>query len=65
MQQLPPRHFGPALARHRMAAPADADDLTVLMPGGGRCRFSLDCGMAVEAGRESLLIRRLERHPLP
>jgi NADH-quinone oxidoreductase subunit G len=61
---LPPRLDGPARARHRMAAPADVDDLTVLAPTGERCRFDLEtCMVLQQDGRTTTVIRRLERMP--
>lgn len=39
--RLPPRHHGPAFARHRMESTADINDLTVVTPTGVRCRFDM------------------------
>ncbi len=63
--QLPPRRLGPAHARHRMAAAADVDDLTVITPTGEHCRFTLETCAVQQNGGPVTLIRRLERHVLP
>jgi NADP-reducing hydrogenase subunit HndD len=63
--RLPARRYGPAHARHRMAAPADVDDLTVITPTGEHCRFSVETRALREGGRERAAIWRLERHVLP
>lgn len=62
--RLPPRQFGPAYARHRMASAADVDDLTVITPAGERCRFSVELD-TVQAGSEMrTVIRSLVREVL-
>ena len=40
--KLPPRKYGPAYMRHKMASAADSDDLTVITPTGEHCRFHID-----------------------
>jgi NADH-quinone oxidoreductase subunit G len=61
---LPPRRYGPAHARHHMAAPADVEDLGVLAPTGERCRFDLETCTVEQDGRIHTVIRTLERHVL-
>jgi NADH-quinone oxidoreductase subunit G len=63
--RLPPRRYGPAYARHRMAAPADVDDMAVVSPTGERSLFALETASLAEAGQTRELILRLVRHPLP
>jgi NADH-quinone oxidoreductase subunit G len=61
---LPPRRYGPAHARHRMASPAELDDLTVLAPTGEHCRFSMETCTVLQDGRLKTVIRKLQRHVL-
>jgi iron-only hydrogenase group A len=64
--QLPPRQYGPAFARHRMASAADIDDLAVITPSGERCNFSMELATLDDAGQSKVLIRRLVReHAAP
>lgn len=58
---LPPRQCGPALARHRMAVPADPDDLTVVTPTGERCYFTVDVVSRQVGGDTQMRIRQLVR----
>ncbi len=62
--RLPARKFGPAYARHRMASAADADDLTVVTPGGERCRFSIEVDAVKEGSGARTVIRSLVRQVL-
>jgi NADH-quinone oxidoreductase subunit G len=62
--QLPPRGYGPSFARHRMESSAGVDDLTVVTPGGERCRFSVEVEMFPEGTRSRMVIRRLAREVL-
>lgn len=57
---LPVRNYGPKYARHRMASPADIDDLTVVTPTGERCRFTME----VEGTDAQRVIKRLAREVL-
>lgn len=61
--RLPPRHFGPAYLRHRMASSADVDDLTVLTPTGERCSFDVELAALDDGDGAPPLIRALRRHP--
>jgi NADP-reducing hydrogenase subunit HndD len=61
---LPPRKLGPNYARHRMASAADTDDLTVVTPGGERCRFSIELDALHQGGRSTMAIKRLVRQVL-
>jgi len=60
-KQLPPRLYGPAYARHRMASPADVDDLTVVTPAGERCNFSMEVVTLHDGNQSRMLIKNLER----
>jgi len=62
--RLPPRKFGPAFARHRMATAADVDDLTVVTPTGERCRFQIEVDTVREGNRSTRVIRKLVREIL-
>jgi NADH-quinone oxidoreductase subunit G len=62
--RLPPRKYGPAYARHRMESSAAIDDLTVVAPGGQRCRFSLETDVLRDGSRSRMVIRRLAREVL-
>lgn len=63
--RLPPRAYGPAYARHRMASAADVDDVTVLTPTGERCRFRVELAtLEHEGGATSTVIRSLTREVL-
>jgi len=62
--RLPPRQYGPAFVRHRMASTADPEDLTVLTPAGERCRFSLDVETIHDGERSRMVIRNLVRQVL-
>ena len=62
--RLPARKYGARYARHRMAAAADIDDLTVVTPAGERCRFSMDIDTMNEGGRSRMVIRDLVRQML-
>ena len=61
---LPPRKFGPAYARHRMAAAQDSEDLTVLTPAGERCRFTVEVATMDEHSPSSQVITSLVREVL-
>jgi len=63
-ERLPPRKYGPAFARHRMASAADDDDLTVVTPAGERCRFHMEVDTLREGDRSRMVIRKLERQLL-
>ncbi len=63
--RLPPGGAGAALLRHRMASAAGGDELAVLMPSGGRCRFELELVPAESGGGAAPLIRHLARRPDP
>ena len=58
---LPPRQWGPTLARHRMAQPADLDDLTVVTPTGEHCRFTVDTVTKLVGDETQVRIRQLVR----
>lgn len=61
---LPQRMYGAKYGQHVMESAADVDDLTVLVPGGNRCRFQMDlCAMDGERGSK-MLIKRLIRTAL-
>lgn len=60
-KRLPPRQKGPGFARHKMAHAADVDDLTVIMPDGGRCRFELETTGIGGADGPRTVIKRLAR----
>ena len=62
--RLPPRKFGPAYARHRMASASDIDDLTVVTPAGERCRFSMEIDTVHEGSGTRKVIRSLVRQVL-
>jgi hypothetical protein len=62
--RLPPRSYGPDLARHRMAAAADVDDLDVITPAGERCRFVMEVDTLQQDGRSTTVIARLVREIL-
>jgi NADH-quinone oxidoreductase subunit G len=62
--RLPPRQYGPAYLRHRMASTADPDDLMVLTPTGERCRFSLEIETVRDGDRTRPVIRKLVRQVL-
>lgn len=62
--RLPPRKYGPAFARHRMASTADIDDLTVVTPMGERCRFSMEVDTLHESGQSRMVIKNLVREIL-
>lgn len=62
--RLPPRRLGPAFARHRLESAADPDDLTVLTPGGERCRFGIEICQVDDDGFQTPRIRHLLRQPL-
>ena len=62
--QLPPRKYGPAYLRHRMESSAAIEDLTVVAPGGERCRFSMETDVLGEGNRPRMVIRRLVREVL-
>jgi NADP-reducing hydrogenase subunit HndD len=62
--RLPARRYGPVYARHRMASAADIDDLTVITPDGGRCRFNMEIGRIDDGGRSRTVITRLQRQDL-
>ncbi|MEJ8810811.1 [FeFe] hydrogenase, group A [Variovorax ureilyticus] len=64
-ERLPPRRYGEHYARHRMAAAAEIDDLTVLMPTGERCRFSMEVRTIQREGQTRTVFQKLERHVLP
>ena len=59
--RLPPRKYGPEYARHRMESSSDVDDLTVLTPTGGRCRFSMEVATLHEGSQSGIVIRKLVR----
>lgn len=59
--RLPPRKYGPAFARHRMASPADTDDLSVITPTGERCRFVLELDTLRDRETVRTVIRKLVR----
>lgn len=61
---LPPRRHGPRHLRHRMAVPADVNDLTVITPSGERCRFDMEVAMLESSGRSTMAIQSLIRHRL-
>lgn len=67
--RLPPRQYGPAYRRHRMASAADVDDLTVLTPTGERCRFEVEVDTLhdtlCDGGRSRTVIRKLVRKLVP
>lgn len=63
--RLPPRHYGPAYARHRMESAADMHDLTVMSPTGERCRFSVEVDTLHEGSQPRMVIRKLVREILP
>lgn len=62
--RLPPRKYGPAYTRHRMASTADVDDLTVITPTGERCRFSLEVDNITEGDQPRMVIKKLVREVL-
>ena len=62
--KLPPRSYGPNYARHRMESASDIDDLTVITPGGERCRFILETETVDEKGQPRTLIKKLLREVL-
>jgi iron-only hydrogenase group A len=62
--RLPPRKYGPAYARHRMASTADVDDLTVITPTGERCRFSVEVATLNEDHQPKMVIKKLVREVL-
>lgn len=60
--RLPPRAYGHAFARHRMASAADVDDLSVVTPTGERCRFRLETGTLREPdGHAKTVIQSIVR----
>ncbi len=59
--KLPPRKYGPAYVRHKMASTSDIDDLTVITPMGEHCRFSMEVDTLHEAGQSRMVIKKLER----
>lgn len=62
--ELPPRKYGAQYVRHLMESAAGADDLTVVTPGGERCRFEMDACEEEREGRLVMVIRTLKRHVL-
>ena len=62
--KLPPRQYGPAYARHRMASASDVDDLGVVTPAGERCEFSMELDTIEEDGETRTVIRKLVRKVL-
>lgn len=62
--RLPPRKYGPEYLRHRMESAADVEDLTVLMPTGERCRFSLEVETLHEEHQSRMVITKLVRDVL-
>jgi iron-only hydrogenase group A len=62
--QLPPRKYGPAYARHRMAFAADIEDLTIVTPAGERCRFSMEVITLHEGSQSRVVITNLVREIL-
>ena len=58
---LPPRKYGSAFARHRMASASDIDDLTVVTPAGEKCRFSIEIASTDQDGQSRMVIRNLVR----
>jgi len=62
--RLPPRKYGPAYVRHRMASTADVDDLTVVTPTGERCRFSMEVEILHEGNQSRMVIKNLVREIL-
>ncbi|MDH4274275.1 MAG: [FeFe] hydrogenase, group A [Gammaproteobacteria bacterium] len=59
--RLPPRKYGPAYLRHRMESSSDIDDLTVITPGGERCRFNLELDVIPEGEQTKPVMRSLVR----
>lgn len=62
--QLPPRKYGPSYARHQMESAADVEDLTVVTPEGGRCRFRMETISIQEDAQSKTAIKRLVREVL-
>ena len=62
--RLPPRKYGPAYARHRMASTTDADNLAVVTPAGERCRFSMEVDTLEEDTQTRMVITKLVREVL-
>lgn len=62
--RLPPRKYGPLYMRHRMAATADINDLTVITPAGEHCRFSMEVTSQLDAGQSRMVIQKLVREIL-
>lgn len=62
--QLPARKYGPEYVRHRMASPADVDDLGVVTPTGERCSFSMEVDTVREGDQSMMVIRKLVREML-
>lgn len=58
---LPSKRQGPQYARHRMALPSDPGDLTVFMPDGQTCKFTLEFASPSELHRGVPEIKVLTR----
>ncbi len=62
--RLPERKYGTAYVRHRMAAAAEIDNLTVITPAGERCRFDMEVVTIDTDGRPRMVIESLVRQKL-
>lgn len=61
---LPPRSFGTAHVRHRMAVAAGTEDLCVRTPDGQLCRFDLEICTTGDGSAQNTMITRMTRHLL-